>query len=224
MEKVNSVCIRCVLILQKMHVESRLFYPTISQRSCHVHYSTCKQNVAIYSMFNIQEFQSAFSMLNSIVSKCIWHGKSACSVRFIAENARWNTGVLSEDIVAILPCTALYMNPKCSHTPYVQYTRVSCSFFKAIWYCKQVYFKGKSVCSVRCLYGIHPKVWMSLYTELTWKNRTIKVFFRYLCNKCFDTDTYLQLTASMSYGEHWFDWDRSLYRNHPRCLFQIIQN
>ena len=147
---------------------------------------------------------------------------SVCS--YIAENARWITGVLSEDILAILPCTALYMNPKCSHTPYVQYTRVSCSFFNAIWYCKQVYFKGKSVCSVRCLYGIHPKVWMSLYTELTWKNRTIKVFFRYLCNKCFDTDTYLQLTASMSYGEHWFDWDRSLYRNHPRCLFQIIQN
>ena len=155
-EKVHTMCIRCVFILNRKRVESRVFHTTISQRSCHVQHSTCNQNVAIHSMFNIQEcvptlhrmcvesrvinptislrschvqhytcsrnaaghsifniqeFQTAFSTLHWTVSKCILHGKSANRVHtvcsYIARNARWFTGVLSDDIAAILPCTAL---------------------------------------------------------------------------------------------------------------------
>ena len=50
----------------------------------------------------------------------------------ITENARWKTVVLSEDIAAILQCTALYLHPKSSHILYVQYKRVSSMFFNAI--------------------------------------------------------------------------------------------
>ena len=92
MRKVHTVCIRCVPTLHRICVESRVFYPTISQRSCHVQHSTCNQNVAIHSMFNIQEFQAAFSPLYFTVSKCILHGKSANSVHtvcsYIAQNLR----------------------------------------------------------------------------------------------------------------------------------------
>ena len=42
---------------------------------------------------------------------------------FIAQNARRKKGVLSEDIAAILLCTALYLHPKSSHALYVQYKR-----------------------------------------------------------------------------------------------------
>ena len=161
-----------------MCVESRVFYPTISQRSCHVKHSKCNQNVAIRSLFNIQEFQAAFSQLYCTVSKCILHGKSAYSVHsvcsYIAQNVRWIMNVhctvrkcilhgnsaysvhtecfyiaqnvrlimkvLADDIAAILPCTALYVQTKCSLKLHVQYTRVSSCFFTIILYCKQVYF------------------------------------------------------------------------------------
>ena len=125
MEKVHTVCIRCVPTLHRMRVESRVFYPTISQRSCHVMHSTCNQNVAIHSMFNIQEFQASFSLWYCTVSKCILHRKiwyslhKVCSC--IAENLPWIMVVLSNDIATILPCTALYEQPKCSHTLNVQY-------------------------------------------------------------------------------------------------------
>ena len=72
MGNVHTVCTRCVPTLQRMRVESRVFYPMILQRSCHVQQSTCKQNVAIHSMFNIQEFQAAFPPLYCTVSKCIF--------------------------------------------------------------------------------------------------------------------------------------------------------
>ena len=144
MGKVNSVCIRCVLILQRMRVESRVFYPTISKQSCHVQHSTFSQNAAGHSIFNIQEFQTAFSTLFCTVSKRILHRKSAYNVTtvcsFIAENARWITCVLSDDIKAILPCLAIYVQPKRSHTLVVQFTRVSSCFFTIILYCMQVYF------------------------------------------------------------------------------------
>ena len=67
----------------------------------------------------------------------------------IGENARRKTGVLSEDIAAILLCTALYLHPKSSHALYVQFTRISCCFFNAMLYCKLVYIHGKSAYSVR---------------------------------------------------------------------------
>merc|ERR1712015_332341 len=61
-------------------------------------------------------------------------------------------GVLSHDIAAILPGTALYVQPKCSHTLYVQYTRVSSCFFTIILYCKQVYFTWEKC--IECAYGV----------------------------------------------------------------------
>ena len=59
---------------------------------------------------------------------------------YIAQNARWITGVLSNDIAAILPCTKLYVQSKCSHTLHVQYTRVSNCFFNTTLYCKTAYY------------------------------------------------------------------------------------
>ena len=53
---------------------------------------------------------------------------------------------------AIRPCTAIYMKPKCSHTPHAQYTRVSSCFFKTTWYCKQAYFSWEKC--IQCAYGV----------------------------------------------------------------------
>ena len=58
MGKVHTVCIRCVPTLHRMRVESRVFYPTKSQRFCHVKQSTCNQNVkytpcSIYKSFKL---------------------------------------------------------------------------------------------------------------------------------------------------------------------------
>ena len=115
MEKVHTVCIRCVLALHKMCVEARLFYPTISQQSCHVQHTTCSHNEAGHSMFNIQESQNAFTTQHCTVSKCILLGKSAYSMHSvcscIAQNVRCSTVVLSNDIAAILQCTAHYLQP-----------------------------------------------------------------------------------------------------------------
>ena len=90
--KVHIVCIPCVLALHKMCVESRVFYPTISKRSCHVQHTTCRQNAAGHYIFNIQEFQKAFTTLHCTVSKCILLEKSAYSVHTvcscIAQNVR----------------------------------------------------------------------------------------------------------------------------------------
>ena len=43
--------------IHRMCFERQVFYPTISQRSCHVQHCTCTQNVTIYSLLNIQEFE-----------------------------------------------------------------------------------------------------------------------------------------------------------------------
>ena len=92
MGKVHTVCIRSFLALHRICVESRVFYPTISQRSCHVQHTTCSQNAAGHYIFNIQEFQKAFSTLHCAVSKCILLEKSAYSVHTvcscIAQNVR----------------------------------------------------------------------------------------------------------------------------------------
>ena len=107
-------------------------------------------------MFNIQEFQAAFSPLYCTVSKFILHGKSGYSVHtvcsYIAQNVLCITSVLSNDIAAILPCTALYVQPKFSHTLYVQYTRVSRFFFTIILYCKTAYYTWEKW--VQCAYGV----------------------------------------------------------------------
>ena len=64
-----------------MYVETRMFYRTISQRSCHVQHCTYIPHFAIFYMFNIEEFQAALSTLYSTIKKSILHGKSAYSVR-----------------------------------------------------------------------------------------------------------------------------------------------
>ena len=144
------------LTMQRIRVETRVFYPRISQRSCSVQHSTCSQNVALHSLFNIQEFQAAFSPLYCTVSKYILHGKTAYSVHtmcsYIAQNLLWITGVLSEDIAAILPCTALYLKPKYSRTVCFQYTRVSNCFFNTTLYCKTEYFTWEKC--IQCAYGV----------------------------------------------------------------------
>ena len=117
----------------------------------------CSHTLHVHvAMFNIQEFQAAFSPLFCNVSKRILHGKCGFSVQtvcsYIAQNFCWITGVLSNEIAAILPCTALYVQPKCSHTLHVQYTRVSSCFFIIILYCKQVYFTWEKC--IECAYGV----------------------------------------------------------------------
>merc|ERR1711911_500286 len=90
--KVQTVCIRCVPTLHRMCVESRVFYPTISQRSFHVQQFTFSKNTAGQSVFNIQEFQTAFSTLHCTGRQHILHEKSAYSVHtvcsYIAQNVR----------------------------------------------------------------------------------------------------------------------------------------
>ena len=156
MGKVHKLCIRCVLTLHRMHVVSRVFYATISQRSCHVQHSTCNKNVAIHSKFNTQEFQAGFSTLYCTVSKCVLHRKSVYTVHtvfsYIAEKARCITGVLYHDIAAILPCTALFVQPKCTYTLHVHDTRVLSWFFTIILYCKQAYFTWEKC--IQCEYGV----------------------------------------------------------------------
>ena len=140
-----------------MQVESRVFYTTISQRSCHVQHSTCSQNAAGHSFFNIQEYLTAFSTLHCTVRKRILHGKSAYTVHtvcsYIAQNAHWITGVLYHDYAAILPCTALFVQPKCTDTLHVQHTRVSNCFLKHYIVLEaSVFYMGKvGTVFIRCV-------------------------------------------------------------------------
>ena len=60
MGKVHIVCIWFVLVLHKMRVESRLFYLTISLRSCHVQHTTCNHNAAGHSILIYKSFKMLF--------------------------------------------------------------------------------------------------------------------------------------------------------------------
>ena len=137
----NSVHTVCSYIAQNLHWITGVLANDIAAILPYKAH-TCNQNVAIHSTFNILEFQTAFSTLHCTVRQRILYGKSAYSVHsvcsYIAQNVRWITGVLSNDIAAILPCTALYVQPKRTHTLHVQYTSVSSCFFTIILYCKQV--------------------------------------------------------------------------------------
>ena len=72
-------------ILHRMRVENRVFYTTISKRSCHLKHCTCFQILAIHRKLDIRSIYSSFKLLfltiNLIVSKCILHEKSEYSVR-----------------------------------------------------------------------------------------------------------------------------------------------
>ena len=95
-------------------IEAILLYTALQPKSS---YALYVQNKRVTSMFfNVLFYQENMRKV------CV----------FITENARWKTGVLSEDIAAILQCTALYLHPKSSRALYVQYKRVSNIFFNAI--------------------------------------------------------------------------------------------
>ena len=103
-----------------------------------------------------KSFWATFSLLYCTVSKCILHGKSAYNVHTVcsctAQNVRWITVVLSNDIAAILPWKALDLQSKCSRTLYVHYTRVLSCFYTIILYCKQVYFTWEKC--IEYAYGV----------------------------------------------------------------------
>jgi len=156
MGKVCTVRVWCVLTLHWMCVEKRVFYPKIWQRSCHVQHSTINQNPARHSIFNIKDFETEFSTVYWTVRNRILHGKSAYSVptacSYIAQNVRWKTIVLTKDIAAILPCKALYHQPKSSRTLYFQYRRVWNWFFYGTLYCKKPYITWEKC--IQCAYSV----------------------------------------------------------------------
>ena len=128
-------CIRCALTLHRMRVDTRVSYTTLSQRSYHIQHTT----------YMLMFFQRYILLKASV----FYMGKVHSVSTYITQNVRWNTGVLSDDIFAILPCTALYLQPKYSHKLYVQYTSDSSCFFNAIFYCLVVYFTWKRAYGVR---------------------------------------------------------------------------
>merc|ERR1711911_74673 len=103
-------------------------------------------------MFNIQEFQDSFSPLYCTVRQRILNGKSGYSVHtvcsYIAQNARLITGLLSNNIAAILPCTALYVQKKCKHTLHVQHTRFQAASLPLYCTVSKFILHGKSGYSV----------------------------------------------------------------------------
>ena len=110
----------------------QVYFTTMSQRSCHVQNPTCSQNVVMHSMFNIQEFPAAFSTQFWSVSRCIFHWKTWNNVGLHCTECAIKHNYLFEYIAVILLCTALYLQPKCSHPLYIQYKRVKSCFFNAI--------------------------------------------------------------------------------------------
>ena len=100
-----------------MGIKTRVFCHAISQRSCQVEHST-------YTELTNIKWDWACPRPNG---RPLW-------------TLLWNTGVLSNDIVAILPCTAIHLQPKCSNAFYVQWMWVSSCFFNIILLYKQVYF------------------------------------------------------------------------------------
>ena len=68
---------------------------------------------------------------------------------FIAQIAHRKKGVLSEDIAAILQCTALYLHPKSSRALYVQYKSVSRMFLTLKYTFSKFILLGKSAYSLR---------------------------------------------------------------------------
>ena len=137
-------CIQCVFILDRMRVESGVFYLTISQRSCHVQHSTCSQNTAGQSVFNIQEFLTAFTTLHCTVRQRILHRKCIALQRM-----RFETRVFYPTI-SHRSCHVQHSTLQ--PTLHVQYTRVSSCFFTIRMYYKQVYFTWEKW--IQCAYGV----------------------------------------------------------------------
>ena len=75
-------CKQFALTIQKMRVETTVFYPKISQRSFHVLHRFCIQYVAMHSKINIKEFQAAFITGCISVNNCILLRVTIYSFRF----------------------------------------------------------------------------------------------------------------------------------------------
>ena len=73
--------VQSALTPPRICVETRVFYHTILQWSCHVQDCNRNKNIAMHSVLNIKTFQAVFSTLYWIGSKWILHGKSAYDVR-----------------------------------------------------------------------------------------------------------------------------------------------
>ena len=120
----------------------------------------------MHSLFNIPVFQAAFSWVLIVKATVFYKGKLNSKCAYIAQNARWITSVLSDDIDAILPCTAIYNQPKFSLALYVQYTIVSSCFLTL--YC---------TVSKYILHGKVHIVFLQFALTLHWMRDKTKVFY-----------------------------------------------
>jgi len=118
-----------------------VFYPTISQRSCHVKNCTCTQNVATYSLFNIQEFYSACAMRFCSVSRCFLQLEAVYSVRLLCTEYSLKHKCFIRRYRSDPPMYSIVHAPKMSAYPDVQYTRVSSCFFNITFFYTQLYFR-----------------------------------------------------------------------------------
>ena len=88
---------------------------------------------------------------------------------YIAENARWNKSVLSDDFAAILPFIALYFPSKFSLAPSVQYAMYTvCVHIRqnARWNTSVLTYDNAAILPCTALY-LHPKCSHALYVEYT---------------------------------------------------------
>ena len=133
---------------------------------------------------------------------------------FIAQNARRKKGVLSEDIAAILLCTALYLHPKSSYPLYVQYKRVSSMFFNV--FCmllKILFYMGKVL-----------TVWVSIAENARLKTGVLSENFDaillftvlYLHPKSSHTLFVQYKTVSSMFLNFYFSWE-----NCVQCCFAL---
>ena len=118
---VKYTCLRNIVTpsLQRICVETRVFYPTISQRSCSVQHFTCSKYVAIHSIYNIQEFQAASSTQFCTVSKVFHIEKEGTVCAYFAKrhSLKW-TSIRSWTVLKIsyslrIHCRACALKYEC---------------------------------------------------------------------------------------------------------------
>ena len=88
----------------------------------------------------------------------MWIVRAVCV--FIAQNARWKKGVLSEDMAAILLCTALYLHWKSAYS--VRYIAENAS-----WKTSVLSEDIAAILLCTALY-LHPKISHKLYLQNEW--------------------------------------------------------
>ena len=147
-----------------------MFHPRKYQRSFHVKHSTSSQKLAMHSLFNIPVFQAAFSWVLIVKATLFYKGKLNSKCAYIAQNARWITSVLSDDIDAILPCTAIYNQPKFSHYALANerwIITVLSDDSVAILPCTAIYNQPKFSLSLYVQYTIVSSCFLTLYCTVS---------------------------------------------------------